>query len=363
MSLVPSAVESSPVAERSRAPAGSRALWLILGLYLLGAVALTARLWIDPASRVQVGDPEDVDLFAWFMRYAATAVAHGHLPALFTTAMNAPRGINVMWNTSFLLPAVVLSPVTLLLGPQVSLTIALTLGFAGSAASLFWVLAPVGGRNLAGRPGRRGLRLLLGHGEFRHRPLPHAVRGAAAADHRRSAADRHRPRSRPVRTGVWLGLLMAAQVFVGEELLTLTAVAGLVLVVVVAVGRPRSVLRRARGTALGLVTAAVVALAISGYALWVQFHGPLSEHGSPWATGQLQKPGRRPGHARQATCSFIPGPARRRSPRAAGLPGVPGLPGLAAAGRARGRGDPLLARPAGPRDRRDVGGAGTVQPR
>src|SRR5580700_4616148 len=140
MSLTPSAVESSPVVERPGDTSGSRARWLILALYLLGAVAVTLRLWIDPASRAQVGDPEDVDLFAWFMRYAATAVSHGHFPALFTTAMNAPRGINVMWNTSFLLPAVLLSPVTLLLGPQVSLTIALTLGFAGSAASLFWVL-------------------------------------------------------------------------------------------------------------------------------------------------------------------------------------------------------------------------------
>ena len=140
MSRVPSVIESSPVAKRPRPHAGSRAQWLILGCYLLGAVGLTWRLWVDPASRAQVGDPEDVDLLAWFMRYAATAVAHGHLPALITTAMNTPRGINLMWNTSFLLPGVLLAPVTLLAGPQTSSTIVLTLGFAGSAASLFWVL-------------------------------------------------------------------------------------------------------------------------------------------------------------------------------------------------------------------------------
>jgi hypothetical protein len=47
-------------------------------------------------------------------------------------------------------------------------------------------------------------------------------------------------------------------------------------------------LRRARGTLLGLAAAAGVALATSGYALWVQFHGPLSEHGSPWATASFR---------------------------------------------------------------------------
>jgi len=45
-----------------------------------------------------------------------------------------------MWNTSLLLPGVLLAPVTLLAGPQVTLTLVLTLGFAGSAASLFAVL-------------------------------------------------------------------------------------------------------------------------------------------------------------------------------------------------------------------------------
>ena len=36
--------------------------------------------------------------------------------------MNAPHGINLMWNTSLLLPGVLMTPVTLLAGPQTSLT-------------------------------------------------------------------------------------------------------------------------------------------------------------------------------------------------------------------------------------------------
>jgi hypothetical protein len=112
----------------------------VLALYLAGAFAVTWRLWVSPASRMQAGDPTDVDLFAWFIRYSAESVAHGSLPHLVTTAMNAPRGVNLMWNTSLLLPGVLLTPVTLLAGPQVSLTVLLTLGFAGSAATMFWVL-------------------------------------------------------------------------------------------------------------------------------------------------------------------------------------------------------------------------------
>ena len=120
------------------------AAWLILCCYLAAALVLTWRLWADPASRTQIvaanGTSHDVRPFAWFLRYDATAVAHGHLPALVTTALNAPRGINLMWNTSLLLPGVVLAPVTMLAGPQVTLAILLTLAFAGSAASLFVVL-------------------------------------------------------------------------------------------------------------------------------------------------------------------------------------------------------------------------------
>jgi hypothetical protein len=286
VSTVPSAVESSPVAERSAGRARHGARWLVLSCYLLGAVALTWRLWVDPASRVQAGNPEDVDLLAWFMRYAATAVAHGHLPALVTTAMNTPRGINVMWNVSFLLPGILLSPVTLLLGPQVSLTVALTLGFAGSAASLFWVLqrwgasiwsAAMGGALYGFSPAL--VDSGIGHYQMQFAVLPPLIIDAAL----RIVTGR----GRPVLNGVRLGLLMAAQVFISEELLTLTAVAGVLLVVVLAADQPRSVARRARGAALGLATGAGVALVICGYALWVQFHGPLSQHGSPWITSRF----------------------------------------------------------------------------
>ena len=55
MGLVPSAVKPSQTADRPRPRARPWAPWLVLVLYLLGALALTWRLWADPASRMQVG--------------------------------------------------------------------------------------------------------------------------------------------------------------------------------------------------------------------------------------------------------------------------------------------------------------------
>jgi hypothetical protein len=182
-----------------------------------------------------------------------------------------------MWNTSFLLPGMLLTPVTLLAGPQVSLTIVLTLSIAGSAASLFWVLrrwgaslaaAALGGAVYGFSPAL--LNSGLGHYNLALAVLPPLIIDALL----RIVTGR----GGAVRTGAWMGLLTAAQLFIGEELLVYTAVAGLVLVAVAALGHPRAVAGRARGAALGVGTGAAVALLISGYPLWVQFRGPLHEH-------------------------------------------------------------------------------------
>ena len=280
MSLVPSAVAAPPVAERKAARAGNRARWLIVGCYLLAAVALTWRLWADPAARAQAGDTPDVDLFAWFMHYDAVAIAHGHLPALVTAAMNAPRGINLTWNTSFLLPGVLLAPVTLLAGPQVSLTIVLTLGLAGSAASLFWVLRRWGASVTAAALGGAvyGFSPALINSGIGHYHLVFAVLPPLMID---ALLRILTGRGSAVRSGAWLGLLAAAQLFTGEELLAETALAALVLVVVLAASHPRAVRDRARDVAFGVGVSAAVVLLICGYALWVQFAGPLSQHNHP----------------------------------------------------------------------------------
>jgi hypothetical protein len=252
---------------------------VVLACYLLAALAVTWRLWADPALHTVAGNPNDADLFAWFLRYDATAMAHGRLPALVTAAMNAPQGINVMWNTSVLLPGVLLTPVTLLLGPQTALTVLMTAGFAGSAASLFWVLrrwdVSIGAAALAGAVYGFSPALLqasIGHYNLQFAVLPPLIIDAGLRLCLRSRA--------PLRDGILLGLLVTAQLFTGEELLLLTGMAGLLLVAVLAAGRPRAVPGRIRPAAAGLGAAAGVTLLLAGYALWVQFFGPLTQRGS-----------------------------------------------------------------------------------
>jgi len=274
---------AAPAGEPARPSSDRRTLMLAGVYYLLAAVAVTLWLWRDPASRTVAGNPNDTDQFAWFFRYDATAIAHLRLPALVTTAMNAPQGVNVMWNTFMLLPGVLLAPVTLLFGPQTSLTVLMTAGFAGSALAMFYVLrrwglsvaaAAIGGAVYGFSPAM--VHSAIGHYDLQFAVLPPLIVDAGL----RLATGR----ARPVRGGAWLGLLVTAQILTSEELLLSAAMAGGIMVIVLAASRPRAVRRAVRPVAGGLGVAACVTAVIAGYPLGVQFFGPLYQSGSPFTT-------------------------------------------------------------------------------
>jgi hypothetical protein len=283
---VTSSTAESPALEAATAERARRPSWapaIVFVAYVAAAFILTWRFWAHPATAMVASKPPDTDQFAWFLRYEATAVWHGRLPSLVTTAMNAPRGINMMWNTTVLLPGVLLTPVTMLAGPQVSLTVLLTAGFAGSAASLFYVLrrygaslgaAAVGGAVYGFSPAMT--HAALGHYQLQFAVLPPLIVDAAVrvclATSRRVLAW----------SAAWLGLLVAAQLFVGEEVLFETVLAAVLIVVVLAASRPRAALAAARRTAAGLGIAALVTLALAGWGLREQFFSPLRQHGSPF---------------------------------------------------------------------------------
>jgi hypothetical protein len=276
------AITEVPEREQPAPPSGDRrAVALAAAYYLLAALAVTLWLWRDPASRTVAGNPYDADQLAWFFRYDAIAIAHGHLPALITTAMNAPQGVSVMWNTFMLLPGALLTPVTLLLGPQTALTVFMTAGFAGSSLAMFYVLrrwdvtgpaAALGGAVYGFSPAV--LHSAIGHYDLQFAVLPPLMIHVAL----RLATGR----VRAVRGGLGLGLLVTAQLFITEEILAVTAIAGFLLVAVLAASRPRAAPAAVRRMAIGLATAAGVTAVIAGYPLWVQFFGPLRQHGSPF---------------------------------------------------------------------------------
>jgi hypothetical protein len=250
--------------------------------YLLAALAITLWLWRDPASRTVAGNANDADQFAWFFRYDATAVMHLRLPALVTTAMNAPVGVNAMWNTFMLLPGVLLAPVTVLLGPQTALTVFMTAGFAGSGTAMFAVLRRWGASSASAALGGAvyGFSPAVLHSAIGHYDLQFAVLPPLIIDVTLRLV---LGRVTPVRGGLWLGLLVTAQLLITEEILLGTAVAGVILLLVLAASRPRAVAAvPVRQVAAGLGLAACVTGVIAGYPLWVQFFGPLHQHGSPF---------------------------------------------------------------------------------
>jgi hypothetical protein len=261
----------------------SHPVLLVLPVYVAAAVALNWRLWAGLGTMSALGDPgpADNDLMAWFTRYAADAVAHGHLPALVTTGLNAPRGIPLMWNNSVLFPAVTLAPVTLLAGPLASLTVLATLGYAGSAAAMYWLLRRHGASVFAGGLGGAvfGFSPGMVNAGVDHYGMQFAVLTPLMIE---AVASIITGRGNALATGAWLGLLAAAQLFTGEEMLIDVAVASLVLLLVLAASCPSALRARLGGTVVGLATGAAVALLLCVYALWAQFRGPLAEHGTPW---------------------------------------------------------------------------------
>ncbi len=263
---------SPPEASKTLSRRTTNFMILTMACYLVGGFFVTGLLWLHPTGRWQVGDIQDVDQANWFLRYTALAFEHFRLPALVTTAMNAPHTVNMMWNTSLLLPGMVVAPITLLFGTQASLTALLVIGLAGSAASMYYVLrhwrcsliaAALGGALYGFSPAL--VNSGIGHYSLVLAMLPPLIIDRAL---RILVGD-----GRPVRNGLWLGVLAAAQLFISEESLVDTAIAaGIVLVLLVAC-RPRLVRERLKPSLIGLGTGAVTALVLGARGLWVQFHG------------------------------------------------------------------------------------------
>lgn len=109
----------------------SPAIWVALLVYALLAVAVFSSTWIDPAGS-WIGSPKDPKLFIWYLGWVPHELSQGHNP-LFTDHLSYPHGVNLMWNTSIVFPALLLWPVTAMFGPVVSYNLLITAGIALSA--------------------------------------------------------------------------------------------------------------------------------------------------------------------------------------------------------------------------------------
>src|ERR1700730_13948038 len=141
-SLARALVEPVPEPDRGRRLPRSARSGLIIaaaGLLYLGlAIGIFATIWFTPGgpSSTALGVGGDPQLAIWFLRWQGFALTHGQ-NLLLTTYLDAPQGVNLMWNTTAPLIGVALAPLTLTLGGIFAYNVAETLGLAFSALAAF----------------------------------------------------------------------------------------------------------------------------------------------------------------------------------------------------------------------------------
>ncbi|WP_305073733.1 hypothetical protein [Micromonospora okii] len=274
-------------------------------LFLALAVWITRGLWPDPAGRVLALNPADQALYEWFLAVDARALLGDF--SLLTDRLNAPEGVNMMANTTVIALGVLFAPVTLLLGAPVTFALLAGLNLAGTAIAwhLLFVrvlgahrLAAALGAGLCGfGPGMISqtnshlhmtaqwlvpviiwlvVRLLRAADPLARAADPLAGAGdplARAGDSGRAGTGRDR--RRVLTSALGLAAVVSVQVFVGEEVLFLSALTLLVMAVAYA-GADLGLLRRALpGFAGGMLLAAGLAALVLAYPLWFQFAGPM----------------------------------------------------------------------------------------
>ncbi|MHB8588259.1 MAG: hypothetical protein ACYDA0_05305 [Candidatus Dormibacteraceae bacterium] len=253
-------------------------MWIALAAYSLLAVATFSSTWVDP-SESWIGTPKDPQLFVWYLGWIPHQLSQGHNP-LFTDLLSYPSGVNLMWNTSIIFPAVLLWPVTALFGPLVSYNLLITGGVALSAwfgflaarrfldgdllcfvAGLVYGFSPALMAQARGHPHVlvalfAPIAIILGHEILVRRRLDPAVAGVLA------------------------GVAAALQLLTGEEVLAVTlviAALGVVLLALLHRAEVRASLPYvAKATGVGLAVFAVLA----AYPLGFQFLGPERVFGS-----------------------------------------------------------------------------------
>ncbi|MFB6393924.1 hypothetical protein [Polymorphospora lycopeni] len=286
--------------ERRSSPAGRTMIrgylpdLAICLVFLVVAGWVTHGMWPDPGNRVLALNPADQTLYEWFLANDARLL-FGDV-GLRTDRLNAPDGVNLMANTTVILLGVVFAPVTLLFG--VPVTFAVLAGLCLAATAIAWYLL----FTRTAKVHRFAAALGAGLCGFAPAMVSHTnshlhmtaqfmvpvivwlvVRLVRAADPAGptdpgSAADPGSvtgpDRRRIVTSGLGLGAAVAAQVFIGEEVVFLTALALVVITLAYAATNWRHVRRILPGATAGMALAVGSASLVLAYPLWFQFTGP-----------------------------------------------------------------------------------------
>jgi hypothetical protein len=139
------AFTTEPWGLRSRSPRWPTAI--VLSCYAALAVFLTWSWWSPLGTRVTAINGSDMTLFSWLLNWTPHTLLTGQFP-LFSDKLNAPTGINLMWNNGMALPGLLFARVTVLFGGLFTVTVLTTIGLAGSAATAYWCLRSMAVRAL-----------------------------------------------------------------------------------------------------------------------------------------------------------------------------------------------------------------------
>lgn len=256
-------------------------------LFLVMAGWVTHGLWPDPATRVLALNPEDQTLYEWFLAADSRALFGDF--ALLSDRLNAPDGVNMMANTTVIALGTLLSPVTVLFGVPVTFAL-IAAGNLGLTAIAWYLLfsRTLGAHRLAAALGGGFCGFAPGIVSQSNSHLHMTalwlvpimvwlvVRMLRAADPLARPDAPGRDRRRLVTSALALALTVTAQVFIGEEVLFLTAITLVVMTIGYAATRPSYARRVLPGFVAGMLIAVAVAIMLLAYPLWFQFSGPQS---------------------------------------------------------------------------------------
>jgi hypothetical protein len=245
------------------------------------ALVLASGLLIHPATRALALNADDQALVEWLLALG-TRFWTGDLD-LVTHLLNAPDGVNLMSNASMLTLGVVLTPVTLVFGAPASFAVGVAANLA--ATGIGWYLlfartlrlhragAATGAAFCAYAPG-----MISQSNAHLHMTsqwlVPVIVWGVLRLARTPDLGlTGQRWLRRVVGTGLLLAALVSVQLFLGEEVLLLTAVTLALFCLAYALLAPKRAARALGPLAAGLAVASTVALVVLAHPLSVQFSG------------------------------------------------------------------------------------------
>jgi hypothetical protein len=235
------------------------------------AALLYHNAWRHPFS-TQVGVFGDADEYSWFLAWVPYAIGHGLNP-LASSFVNFPHGVNLMWNTSVLLPSFLMSPVTVIFGAAFSYNV-----LATAAPALSTTFAYMAFRRWASPIPAFAGALIFGFSSFIvAQSVGHLAQTlVVSAPLLLIVLDRLFvvQASKPWLDGLLLGGLAWAQLLTGEEILAFELVAAAIGLIVLVAINDRAVLSHVRYATKALVVAGGSFVVLAAPFLAYQFVGP-----------------------------------------------------------------------------------------